>query len=292
MKPQLVPAPFRTVLRAGAAAALTTLLASCGGGGDGGATVTNITASSIVYGRQMTVTVNGTGLSDTGIFMTVEGAPCDNPQRSGAATDVQVQFACTVAGAGTLSPRIRTADGTELARITVSVPTPRFSLAFKQGAWTGLMTIELDPAAAPVTVANFVQYANAGFYRDTIIHRVVQGSVVQGGGYELGPTPKLPTSPAIALESNNGLKNLRGTIAMARTADPDSATSQFYFNVRDNPAFDRVSAEQPGYAVFGRLISGEDVLDRLGSVATQAISIGLMEVPVEDVQLTSVLQVR
>lgn len=275
------------------AAALTLLLTACGGGGDDGEpTVTTISASGLAYTRTMTVTANGAGLTDPGLQMTVEGASCVDIARSGTPTDFQVQFTCTVTGVGEISPRIRKADGRELGRVTTRVPLPQVSFAVRQGTRTGTLLLEIDPATAPLTAANFMRYVNAGFYRDTLFHRVVAGQLAQGGGYLTGPELKPPTHDPIPLETATALKNLRGTIAMARTSVPDSAQSQFYLNVIDNPDFDRVDDAQPGYAVFGRVVEGFETLDELGKVTTTFFSAALPSLPVEEVVLTSALQVR
>jgi cyclophilin family peptidyl-prolyl cis-trans isomerase len=267
-------------------------LAGCGGGSSGDPSVTTITASGMAYSRTMTVTVNGAGLSDLTLFMTVEGAGCVDIARTGAATDSQVQFTCTVTGVGEISPRIRRSDGRELGRVTTSVPMPQVSLAVRQGTRSSTLLLEIDPVNAPLTAANFMRYVNTGFYRDTLFHRIVQGKLAQGGGFSTGPVAKTPTFTAIPLETRTTLKNLRGTIAMARTTAPDSAQSQFYLNVVDNPEFDRVDDANPGYAVFGRVVSGLDALDELGRVETTNFSPALPSLPVEDVVLTSALQVR
>lgn len=125
----------------------------------------------------------------------------------------------------------------------------------------GDIVLELNREKAPVTVENFLRYVDRKFYDGTIFHRVRPDFVIQGGGYTEDMRPK-PADPPIRNEAGNGLKNLAYTIAMARTADPDSATSQFFINVRDNPNLDR-TASQPGYAVFGRVIEGREVVDRI-----------------------------
>jgi peptidyl-prolyl cis-trans isomerase A (cyclophilin A) len=150
----------------------------------------------------------------------------------------------------------------------------------------GNIVVELDEEAAPITVENFLAYINEGFYTNTIFHRVIPGFVVQGGGFLADLTLKDTRDP-IVLESDNGLKNLRGTIAMARRTDPDSATSQFYFNVVDNDALDYQSEANPGYAVFGSVFSGMDVVDRIATVETETRS-GMQDVPVQDVLIRSV----
>lgn len=267
------------------------LLSACGGGGGNGPSVVTLSATGLNYSRSATITVNGSGLDDPGLQMTVEGARCDNIARTGS-SDAQAQFTCLVGGVGEMSPRIRTSDGKELGRLSLNVPLPRVSFAITRAGQSRNVLVELDPQLAPVTVGNFMLYIGTGFYRDTLIHRVLTGRIAQGGGYTAGPTPKAATFPPIELESNNGLKNLRGTIAMARTAVPASAQAQFYFNISDNPDFDRVSDAQPGYAVFGRVIEGLDELDAIGQVATTAADATLQNLPVNNVVVTSVLQVR
>jgi peptidyl-prolyl cis-trans isomerase A (cyclophilin A) len=132
----------------------------------------------------------------------------------------------------------------------------------------GDIVLELDAAKAPKTVANFVQYVKDGHYDGTIFHRVIPSFMVQGGGMTENMHEK-PTRPAIPLESDNGLSNARGTLAMARTAVPDSATAQFFINVKDNPFLDRAnSRDGNGYAVFGKVIAGMDVVDKIKLVPT------------------------
>lgn len=133
----------------------------------------------------------------------------------------------------------------------------------------GDIVVQLDAAKAPKTVANFTQYVRDGHYNGTVFHRVISNFMIQGGGM----TPELrekPTRPPIPLESRNGLSNVRGTIAMARTSVPNSATSQFFINVRDNDtSLDAATAaDGQGYAVFGKVISGMDVVDKIRRVDT------------------------
>jgi len=143
----------------------------------------------------------------------------------------------------------------------------------------GDIVVELDAKAAPATVDNFVQYAKDGFYDGTIFHRVVHGFVIQGGGFTQDGTQK-QTRDAIGLEA--GKSNLRGTIAMARTNDPNSATSQFFINLADNTFLDPAPG-QDGYAVFGKVTQGMDVVD-----AIAAGQVGPMDWPNEPVVLSSV----
>jgi cyclophilin family peptidyl-prolyl cis-trans isomerase len=156
----------------------------------------------------------------------------------------------------------------------------------------GALSVELWPESSPLTVANFLTYVEDGFYDGsdggsaTTFHRVIDGFMIQGGGVDLNGAEK-PTRSAIAIESNNGLSNDRGTIAMARTDDPNSATSQFYINHIDNAFLDYVDEANPGYAVFGQLVSGEDVLDSIAAVDTDAFDKPVSPVVIEQVTLTS-----
>lgn len=132
----------------------------------------------------------------------------------------------------------------------------------------GDIVIELDRKAAPVTVANFVRYVDEGFYDGTIFHRVIPGFMIQGGGHPPDMSKK-PTRAPIKNEAANGLKNIRGTIAMARTPQPNSATSQFFINHGDNALLDHGSPRDPnGYAVFGKVVKGMDVVDAIAVGAT------------------------
>ena len=133
----------------------------------------------------------------------------------------------------------------------------------------GVITLELDAAKAPKSVENFLAYVNKGHYNNTIFHRVIPGFMVQGGGFEPGMTQKASDAP-IENEANNGLKNANYTVAMARTSDPHSATAQFFINVADNGFLNHTapSAQGWGYAVFGKVVSGTDVVDKIKAVKT------------------------
>jgi cyclophilin family peptidyl-prolyl cis-trans isomerase len=148
--------------------------------------------------------------------------------------------------------------------------------------------VELFKDKAPVSVENFLQYAREGFYEGTIFHRIERGFVVQGGGY-LPELVEKSTRPPIQNEATNGLRNVRGTIAMARRRALRSATSQFYFNLSDNVQLDHrgYAPDDFGYAVFGRVISGMDVVDRIGKVETQTVG-DFEGVPVDPVLIKAV----
>ena len=147
----------------------------------------------------------------------------------------------------------------------------------------GVITLELDPAKAPKSVANFLSYVNKGHYNNTVFHRVIPNFMIQGGGMEPGMRQK-PTDAEIENEANNGLKNVRGTLAMARTNAPHSATSQFFINVARNDFLNHTapSAQGWGYAVFGKVVAGTDVVDKIKGVKTGSKS-GHGDVPLTDV---------
>lgn len=148
----------------------------------------------------------------------------------------------------------------------------------------GSITLELDAARAPITVNNFVQYVRDGHYDGTVFHRVIPDFMIQGGGFTANMAQK-PTRAPIAIESRNGLRNTRGTVAMARTMVPDSATAQFFINVKDNAFLDQAnSRDGHGYAVFGRVVEGMDVVDRIRQVPTGNRG-GHQNVPLQPVTL-------
>ena len=152
----------------------------------------------------------------------------------------------------------------------------------------GAIELELDRARAPQTVANFLQYAESGFYNGTLFHRVIPNFMIQGGGFAPGMRQKSTRAP-IKNEADNGLKNTVGTIAMARTGDPHSATAQFFINTADNPALDHRGKDQAGwgYAVFGRVTRGQDVVKKIASVETGRFG-PHQDVPQKDVTIEQV----
>ncbi len=152
----------------------------------------------------------------------------------------------------------------------------------------GPMTLELDADNAPKTVENFLSYVSNGFYDGTIFHRVINDFMVQGGGFTADMEQKATQAP-IDNEANNGLKNARGTIAMARTQDPHSATAQFFINVQDNDFLNHTGENMQGwgYTVFGKVTDGEDVLDKIRCVQTGSQA-GHQDVPVEPIIIESV----
>ena len=156
----------------------------------------------------------------------------------------------------------------------------------------GDITIELDQAKAPISTKNFLEYADAKFYDGTIFHRVIKGFMIQGGGFDKDMKQK-PTRPPIKSEAGNGLKNTRGTIAMARTSDVDSATAQFFISTVDNAFLDHKN-DTPmgyGYAVFGKVTNGMDVVDKISDAATSTKG-GHQNVPVTPIVIKSVKVVK
>ena len=155
----------------------------------------------------------------------------------------------------------------------------------------GVFDVELNEAATPKTCENFLQYVRSGFYNGTIFHRVISGFMIQGGGFEPGLQQKETKAP-IENEANNGLKNDKYTIAMARTNDPHSATSQFFINVADNDFLNHTSPTPRGwgYAVFGKVVAGTDVVDAIAAVRTASRS-WYGDVPVEDVVMEKVEEI-
>ena len=156
----------------------------------------------------------------------------------------------------------------------------------------GTITLELYDDKAPVTVKNFLEYVNSGFYNDTIFHRVIDGFMIQGGGFEPGMKQKQTRAP-IKNEADNGLKNDTYTIAMARTSDPNSATAQFFINVKDNHFLDFTAptTQGYGYCVFGKVVDGTDVVDSIRKVQT-GFRGGHQDVPLQDVIITKAEEVK
>tara|TARA_B000000565_G_scaffold185495_1_gene141071 strand:- start:339 stop:839 length:501 start_codon:yes stop_codon:yes gene_type:complete len=156
----------------------------------------------------------------------------------------------------------------------------------------GSFTVELDFANAPISSKNFQNYADSGFYDGTIFHRVINDFMIQGGGFEPGLTQK-STEESIENEANNGLSNELGTLAMARTADPHSASSQFFINVSDNFFLDHkdTSPQGWGYAVFGKVVEGMDTINKIKACKTGS-QLGHQDVPEEDVLISSVKRIE
>ncbi|MGE0330965.1 MAG: peptidylprolyl isomerase [Ramlibacter sp.] len=241
--------------------------------------------SALAYGRTATFALTGSNLSPSNLSISVTN--CAGLALAAGGNATARTLTCKPASTGALTVQARNLAGSELLAASFTVPEPQVTVATSQGT----VVLELNPAQAPVTVNNFLTYVNDGFYTSTLFHRVISGFMVQGGGFTGGMALRSPTYPAITLESANGLSNLRGTVAMARTSAANSATSQFFINQVDNLFLNYSSATSPGYAVFGRVVSGMDVVDRIASLPTRTVG-AFQDVPQTDVTIQSALQTR
>jgi peptidyl-prolyl cis-trans isomerase A (cyclophilin A) len=182
-----------------------------------------------------------------------------------------------LAAPGALLAQAAPASATPPAAAVTAAASPVIvSLETTQGP----IVLELDPGAAPRSVANFVQYVKDGYYDGTIFHRVISTFMIQGGGFTKDQVRKATRAP-IPPESRNGLKNVRGAIAMARTNDPNSATSQFFINVVDNPNLDFPSFDGTGYTVFGKVVEGMETVDRIRNLPTVSHGMEFANLPTE-----------
>jgi cyclophilin family peptidyl-prolyl cis-trans isomerase len=264
------------------------MLASCGGGLQA---VTGVTIPNLRYTGSLgviNVSLVGRALTASGMRVYANGTLCSN-DNSTSETSRSASCVITVPDDLKVEIRVTNINGDENHRSDFYAPMPQVSFQTSMGD----VVMELNPTKAPITVKNFLSYVNQSpsFYQSTIFHRVIAGFVVQGGGFTSGMVAKTGQSAAIALESNNGLKNERGTVAMARSTDPNSATSQFYVNVVNNTSLNYVSDSSPGYAVFGTVISGMDVIDNIANQATTTVN-GNNDVPVTDITVTSASQTK
>jgi cyclophilin family peptidyl-prolyl cis-trans isomerase len=175
--------------------------------------------------------------------------------------------------------------GVVMAAASATAANPQVVFETSQGN----ITVELFEDKAPLTVKNFLDYVDSKHYDGTVFHRVIDGFMIQGGGFDQAGKQK-PTKAPVKNESSNGVKNDRGTIAMARTRDVDSATSQFFINHRDNSGLNFPA--NGGYTVFGKVVAGMDVVDKIAKVKTKPNEMGEMASPVEPVVLKSVKRVE
>ncbi len=259
------------------------LLAGCGGGGDN-QQITEVQAKTLSYGQQAVIYVAGVDLRAN---MAAVTGVCKDPVFSAQSVPQLAILNCTVTATGEQPLAITGSNGQVLYKGTLTVPQPQVTLLTSLGN----IVLELSPAAVPVTVNNFLAYVNSGYYSNTLFHRVIPGFVAQGGGYTTGMLKKAGQVAPIALESNKGLPNIRSSLAMARTSDPNSATSEFFINLVDNPALDYQSDASPGYAVFGKVVQGMDVVDAIAAKQTTTVN-GFANVPLSDVTINLVLQTQ
>jgi cyclophilin family peptidyl-prolyl cis-trans isomerase len=176
-------------------------------------------------------------------------------------------------------------DSKTPAKPSVTTASPQVQVVTSMGNFT----IELNAERAPLTVPHFLAYVDQGHYSNTLIHRAVANFVIQGGGFNADYTPK-PAPVKVVNESGNGLSNIRGTVGLARTQEPHGGNAQFYVNINDNAALDPQQTRW-GYAVFGRVISGMDVVDRIGNVATGAHGILKEETPLKPIVILRIERV-
>ena len=280
-------------LQCGLVGSVGATLLACGGGSGTAtppapapsATVSAVTpVAPLSYGKLTSLDVAGANL-DLGITVTAPG--CTRLAESANSSATLKRYTCTITVATALPVEVKSGAGASLFSASIPVPDPQVTLVTS----LGMVVLELNPAKAPLSVNNFLKYTSDGFYSNLLFHRVIPNFVIQAGGFTSGPVSKAATYGPIKLESNNGLSNLRGSLAMARTQVADSATSEFYINTVNNAALDFVNASQPGYAVFGKVVDGLPVVDAIAAVPT-ANKGGLQNVPVSDVLILSARQTR
>ncbi len=274
-----------TLLAATAALLLTTLLTACGGSTGFPPVITAVKPQSLSYGRTATIYLGGKDLRSSLVVESNGG--CTSPSfASNSSTDLLV-LNCLVTVVGDLPLTIKSATGEVIYTTTLSVPKPQVSIITNKGSFT----LELDLATAPISVKNFLSYVRGGYYSNTMFHRVIPDFVAQAGGYTTGLVKKTEQSAPIELESNKGLSNVRGSLAMARTNLPNSATSEFYINLVNNVSLDYKNAANPGYAVFGKVVQGMDVVDAIAAEPTGVVG-GFSDVPLADITLSLALQTK
>ena len=267
-----------------AAITLLSLLTACGDGSGSSEPAFLVEASTLAYSKKAEFTISGSSLAQVG---RVTIGKCSGLTLEASSSPTQKVISCTVSGTGATQVDLKDSADRVLFSQPFAIPEPRVSFSTNLGN----LLVELNPTAAPLTVNNFLAYVNSGFYTNTLIHRVLAGSVAQGGWLTSAPAEQTGLRDPIALESTNGLSNVRGAIGMARTAEPNSATSQFFFNLADNLWLNYVSETRPGYAVFGKVLQGLDVMDAIGAVQT-GVRYGLSDCPLTDVVILKVEQVQ
>ncbi|WP_423011844.1 peptidylprolyl isomerase [Undibacterium sp. Di27W] len=248
--------------------------------------MTKVTTDQVVYRKITNFTITGQNL-DKGYNATIPACLTITELAGGTAT--QRVLSCKLVGVGASSNyTITAANGTTLYSGILDLTLkaqPQVTMTTSMGT----IVLELNPARAPISVDNFLNYVESGFYVNKIFHRVIKSAIVQGGGFTADLQQPTTLSP-IKLETPNGLSNLRGTIAMARTSDINSATAQFYLNAADNPGFDGLTAGT-GYAVFGKIVTGLDIMDKINVVPTTTAA-GMTDVPVTPVFINSMVQTQ
>ena len=298
-------------LRTALSVASLLLVSACGGGGGGGGgaaaepTVTTMSApASAKYSDTLLVTLTGSNLDSAGL--TVASPGCKTMTRSTTAPNVSdastAYYTCTVSAVGTQTiTATRTSDAAALqsANFTVAQPKVRLLIANSSTTFTGSMEFTLDPTKAPITVDNFLRYVREDFYPNTVFHRVARTNALSPwaiqAGARLGSAPPKTVNPPIALEVGNGLSNVQWTVSMARTADPSSASYQFFINLVDNQSFLDPVGTSAGYAVFGNVSAGTNVATTIATapcVATATVTTAPDCTPDPYMIITSVIQTQ
>ena len=263
---------------------LIALLSACGGGTEMEPAISQIQAQSLRYSQTATIRVGGKYLR---YDMVAETGTCLDPVFTSASSPDLAVLTCKVTATGPLPITIKAADGRLLHSSTLTVAQPQVTMI----TTAGTVVMELNPAVAPISVNNFLSYVSSGYYGSTLFHRVVAGFVIQGGGYTSGLLKKPGQTGPIALETNKGLSNTRSTLAMARTSVFDSATSEFFINLVDNLTLDYQSEADPGYAVFGKVVTGMEVVDAIAATPTTNVN-AFANVPTTDVTISFAAQTR
>ena len=264
---------------------LVALLNACGGSTGFPSVITGVKVQTLQYGLTATIYLGGKDLRTS--VVVESGGACANPSFAANSTTDLLILNCTVNVVGDLPLTIKDANGTSIFTTSLNVPKPQVALITANGS----ITVELDQNKAPISVDNFLSYVRKGYYSNTLFHRVIPGFMIQGGGFTTGMVRKPGLVDPIVLESKNGLSNLRGTLAMARTNVANSATSEFYINLVDNLFLDYKNEGNPGYAVFGAVVQGLEIVDTIGAKPTGYFNV-YADVPLEDITITMALQVK
>ena len=264
---------------------LSYLLNGCGASGDFSPVVTGVKVQMAQYGKLATIYIGGKDLRSS-ISIGTAGA-CSNPIFASNSTTEMLVLNCVVSKTGDFPLAVQSAEGVAIYSTTLNIPMPQVALITNKGS----ITLELDPMVAPLSANNFLSYVSKGFYKSTLFHRVIPNFIVQGGGYSTGMVKMTGQGAAIELETNKGLSNLRGTLAMARTNLANSATTEFYINLVDNLSLDYKNAANPGYAVFGKVVQGMEVVDAIAAERTGMVG-GFSDVPLADITLNLALQIN
>jgi peptidyl-prolyl cis-trans isomerase A (cyclophilin A) len=267
-------------------ATLLAALSACGGSDDSTSTkptVSEVSVDKLVYRQTSTFTIKGTDLTGT----TFLHQACLNLTELGTGTATERTYTCKIIRPGLVPLVVRDKSSNTVYSANQTIPLalqPRVKISTSMGD----IEVELNPAKAPISVDNFLNYTEANFYTNKIFHRVIKDFMIQGGGFT-ADLVEAPVQAPILLEAGNGLSNVRGTIAMARTSVLNSATAQFFINAADNQL--QLDASSGGYAVFGKVITGLDIVDLIQVVPT-GVRGSYSDVPTTTVLINSVTRTQ